>query len=225
MLWNHQRAEEERRDSRGKKKKGISGAAAEHVAQSNQYFLVTAGIGLRNKPSLINHMENHSHTLTNTSLWDGTFVWHRGKRVSLYLLMWAYMFGDTDNWAFVWDLPPPSCCLLLLHHLPLLPSSPPWCCYCCDIFLSSIPEVIWLVKLHLFPRLPPPECSSSISCLGGCNHSRLVLGPRPWRPTPPPIHRHRDDPTSITMETTFAQRCATPTLKSQQSHWCLYTSV
>ena len=157
MLWNHQRAEEERRDSRGKKKKGISGAAAEHVAQSNQYFLVTAGIGLRNKPSLINHMENHSHTLTNTSLRDGTFVWHRGKRVSLYLLMWAYMFGDTDNWAFVWDLPPPSCCLLLLHHLPLLPSSPPWCCYCCDIFLSSIPEVIWLVKLHLFPRLPPPR--------------------------------------------------------------------
>jgi len=62
------------------------------------------------------------------------------------------------------------------------------------IFLSSIPEVIWLVKLHLFPLLPPLKCSSSISCLGGCNHSRLVLGPRPWRPTSTPIHRHGDDP-------------------------------
>lgn len=54
MLWNHQRAEEERRD---KTEKEISRAAAEHVAQFNQYFLVIAGISLRNKPSLINHME------------------------------------------------------------------------------------------------------------------------------------------------------------------------
>lgn len=157
MLWNRQRAEEEPGE---RTEKEISRAAAEHVAQSNQYFLVTAGISLRNKPSLINHMENHSQTQTDTSKHssqrggDGTFVWHQGSRMSLYLLMWAYMFDDSDNWAFVWDLPPPSCCLLPLHHLPLLPFSHPWCRYSCDIFLSSIPEVIWLVKLHLFPRPP-----------------------------------------------------------------------
>lgn len=64
MLWNHQRAEEEWRE---KTEKEISRAAAEHVAQFNQYFLVIVGISLRNKPCLINHMENHSQTLTETS--------------------------------------------------------------------------------------------------------------------------------------------------------------
>ena len=54
---------EAKRVNRRKKKK-ISRTAAEHVAQSNQYFLVTAGISLRNKPSLIKHTENHSKTLT-----------------------------------------------------------------------------------------------------------------------------------------------------------------
>lgn len=43
------------------------------------------------------------------------------------------------------------------------------------------------------------------------------------RRKPPPIHRHGDDPTSITMETTFAQRRATPILRTQTSHLCLYT--
>lgn len=41
----------------------------EHVAQSNQYFLVTGSISLRNKPSLIRHMENHKQTLTNSAQW------------------------------------------------------------------------------------------------------------------------------------------------------------
>lgn len=64
MLWNHQRAEEVRAE------KEISGAAVEHVAQSNQYFLVTAGISLRNKPSLINSVEKsqpNSNTSENSS--------------------------------------------------------------------------------------------------------------------------------------------------------------
>ncbi len=97
--------------------------------------------------------------------------------MSLYLLMWVYMFDDFDNWAFVWDLPPPSCHLPLLHHLPLR-SSHPWCRYCCDIFLSSIPEVIWLVKLHLFPR--PPLGVLLFDFLSGWLQS---LSPCPWSAT------------------------------------------
>lgn len=63
MLWNRQRAEEEGRE---RTEKEIRRAAAEHVVQFNQYFLVTAGISLRIKPSLINDMENHRRTLTDT---------------------------------------------------------------------------------------------------------------------------------------------------------------
>lgn len=110
-----------------------------------------------------------------------------------YLLMWAHVLDDFHNWVFC--LGPSSSFLVL----PTLLSSCSCCCYSCAViavifFLSSIPEVICLVKLHLFPRLPSLECSSSISCLGGCSHSCLVLGPRPWRPTSNSIHRHGDDP-------------------------------
>lgn len=122
----------------------------EHVAQSNQYFLVTVGISLRNKPSLINHMENHSQTLTDTSenasLWGegGKFVWCQGNRVSLYLLMWACMFDDFDNWAFVWDLPPPSCCLLRSTPPPPSPPSP-------SLLSSLVLLLLWYFSL-LHPR-------------------------------------------------------------------------
>lgn len=48
------------RDREKKKKKEISRGAAEHEAQSDQYFLVTASISVRNKPSLINHAEKRA---------------------------------------------------------------------------------------------------------------------------------------------------------------------
>lgn len=135
--------------------------------------------------------------------------------------MWVYMFDDFDNWAFVWDLPPPSC--PLLHHLPLLPSSHPWCRYCCDIFLSSIPEVIWLVKLHLFPRPPLGVLlfdflSGWLQSLSPCPWSATLAANTPSNPSSwrwPHIYHHGDNLCTAV--------CATPTLGTQQSHWCLCT--
>lgn len=73
----------------------------EHIAQSNQYFLVTVGIALRNKPSPINPTENLSQTLT--SPWEdsaqreeGVYVL-RVMGVSPCLLISAFTSDDFDN--------------------------------------------------------------------------------------------------------------------------------
>lgn len=59
-LRHSRRTQEERRLEERRRNQW---AAAEHVAQSNQYFLATAGAGVRNKPSLTNHLEFPSQTL------------------------------------------------------------------------------------------------------------------------------------------------------------------
>lgn len=197
-----------------RREKEISGAAAEHVVQSNQYFLVTAvGIGVRNKP--------HRKSQPNSDTSEREMVRLFGITVigchSLFLCHYTCLT------TFVSELLFGTSFLLLLRHLLLLPSSHPWCCYNCDIFLSSIPEVIWLVKLHLFPR--PLLRVLLFDFLSGWLQS---LSPCPWSTTlaakPLPIHRHGDDPTFITMEMTFALWCATPTFRTQQSHCCLCTT-
>lgn len=133
-----------------RREKEISGAAAEHVAQSNQYFLVTVGIGVRNKPH--RKSQANSDTSENSSS-EREMVRLFGITVigchSLLLCHYTCLI------TFVTELLFGTSFLLLLRHLLLLPSSHPRCCYNCDIFLFSIPEVIWLVKLHLFPRPPP----------------------------------------------------------------------
>lgn len=125
-------------------------AAAEHVAQSNQYFLATAGTGVRNKPSLTNHLEFHSQTLGDAA----DFKISRNKESNSLNVdpetVWSPTDLLTDFFFFFWrDLLGAS--PLLLHHLLLLHAALPWCCYYCDIFLPSIPEVIWLLKIA-----PPP---------------------------------------------------------------------
>lgn len=201
-----------------RREKKISRAAAEHVAQSNQYFLVTVGISVRNKPHRKSQpnsdtSENSSSERKMVSLFGDTVI----DCHSLFLCYYTCLM------TFVTELLFGTSFLLLLHHLLLLPSSHPWCCYYCDIFLSSIPEVIWLVKLHLFPR--PLLGVLLFDFLSGWLQSLL---PCPWSTTlaaePLPIHRHGDDPTSITMETTFALWCATPTQRTHQSHSCLSTT-
>lgn len=68
-------------------------AATEHVAQSNQYFLTTAG---RKKTSLINHIEFHSRTLGDAA----DFKMSRNKEPdSLYVdpkmvLILTYLLND-----------------------------------------------------------------------------------------------------------------------------------
>lgn len=113
--------------------------------------------------------------------------------------------------------------LLLLH-----PSSHPLLRYCCDIFLFSIPEVIWLVKLHLFPQYPPTHLLGVFlfDFLSGWLQSLL---PCPWSTT---LGQHRLQ--SIVMEMTqhlspWKQPLNSgrphPTLRTQESHRCLYIHI
>lgn len=116
-------------------------AATEHVAQSNQYFLTTAG---RKKTSLINHIEFHSRTLGDAA----DFKMSRNKEPdSLYVdpkmvLILTYLLND-----FFWDLLGAS--LLVLHHLLLLGAAHPRCCYYCDI-----------LPLHPRSNLASENCTS-----------------------------------------------------------------
>lgn len=116
-------------------------AATEHVAQSNQYFLTTAG---RKKTSLINHIEFHSRTLGDAA----DFKMSRNKEPdSLYVdpkmvLILTYLLND-----FFWDLL--GAFLLVLHHLLLLGAAHPRCCYYCDIF-----------PLHPRSNLASENCTS-----------------------------------------------------------------
>lgn len=143
--------------------KEICRTAAEHVAQPNQYSLVTVGVGLRNKASLIKHIESHSPTLVDTleisSKWEEVYsLWVIGchcvclsQHTCLMTLIIELLFGTSlPSSSSLLPLPPPTASS----------SSHPRCCYCCDIFLSSIPEVIWLVKLHLFSPTPHPRSAS-----------------------------------------------------------------
>lgn len=102
--------------------KEICRTAAEHVAQTNQYSLVTVGVGLRNKASLIKHIENHSPTLVDTSeissKWEEVYsLWVIGchsvclsQHTCLMTLIIELLFGTS--------LPPPLCYLCLLPLLP-----------------------------------------------------------------------------------------------------------
>lgn len=134
----------------------------EHIAQPNQYFLVTVGVALRNKPSLMKHTHRITVKTPTTTTWENS---SQREEVCVLGVIGCRSICLSQH----------SCLMTLIIELLfrtslLLPTASasshsfplhiPWCCYCCDIFLSSIPEVIWLVKLHLFPHppttTPPP---------------------------------------------------------------------